>query len=156
MSGDQRLVAFLGARLDEDEANASNIHDVMSDKWCEGSCICDSPARMHREVAAGRAILAEHGPANGGRDTDRCRVCTAITHTGMGQTDARRFRAPCPTLLFLAAVFSNHPDYQQEWALLSTSAAQALQFRGAPVTLMSEGVEALFRRCGQSARPASA
>ena len=25
-----------------------------------------------------------------------------------------------------------------------------LQFRGAPVTLMSEGVEALFRRCGQS------
>lgn len=25
-----------------------------------------------------------------------------------------------------------------------------LQFRGAPVTLMSEGVDALFRRCGQS------
>ena len=29
--------------------------------------------------------------------------------------------------------------------------AAGLQFRGAPVTLMSEGVEALFRRCGQSA-----
>ena len=29
--------------------------------------------------------------------------------------------------------------------------AAGLQFRGAPVTLMSEGVEALFRRYGQSA-----
>ena len=28
--------------------------------------------------------------------------------------------------------------------------AAGFQFRGAPVTLMSEGVEALFRRCGQS------
>ena len=73
------------------------------------------PARVLREVAAKRAILAEHGPANGGRDPDRCRVCTAIAPTGMGHTDARRFRAPCPTLLFLAAVYSDHPDYRQEW-----------------------------------------
>ncbi len=75
------------------------------------------PARTLREVEAMRAILAEHGPANGGRDAGRCRVCTAITHTGMGQTDARRFRAPCPTLLFLAAIYSDHPDYRQEWEL---------------------------------------
>ena len=75
------------------------------------------PARALREVAAKRAILAEHGPADGGRDAGRCRVCTAITHTGMGHADARRFRAPCPTLLFLAAVYSDHPDYRQEWAV---------------------------------------
>lgn len=74
------------------------------------------PARTLREVEAKRAILAEHGPANGRRDADRCRVCTAITHTGMGHTDARRFRAPCPTLLILAAIYSDHPDYRQEWA----------------------------------------
>ena len=34
-------------------------------------------------------------------------------------------------------------------AVIDISSA-GLQFRGAPVTLMSEGVEALFRRCGQS------
>ncbi len=99
------LTAFLEARIDEDERYLkSNRHHL----WTE---------RPLREAAAKRAILAEHGPANGGRDTDRCRVCTAIAHTGMGQTDARRFRAPCPTLLFLAAVYSDHPDYREEWAL---------------------------------------
>jgi hypothetical protein len=34
----------------------------------------------------------------------------------MGHTDARRFRAPCPTLLFLAAIYSDHPGYRKEWA----------------------------------------
>ena len=33
----------------------------------------------------------------------------------MGHTDARRFRAPCPTLLILAAIYSGHPGYRKEW-----------------------------------------
>ena len=118
------LTAFLNARLDEYEATVNEIHRprVCGSVDRDGEfdpdpiwCSCDYPARALREVAAGRAILAEHGPANGGRDAGRCRVCTAIAHTGMGHTDARRFRAPCPTLLFLAAIYSDHPDYDQEW-----------------------------------------
>lgn len=118
------LIAFLNARLGEYEATVNEIHRprVCGSVDRDGEfdpdpiwCSCDYPARALREVAAGRAILAEHGPANGGRDAGRCRVCTAIAHTGMGHTDARRFRAPCPTLLFLAAIYSDHPDYDQEW-----------------------------------------
>ena len=140
------LAAFLSARLDEDEAAAKAAASVAGPDWRFdladsylksplGSFVADtmnapygdeaigpflarhSPGRVLRDVEAKRAILAEHGPANGGRDADRCRVCTAITHTGAGHTDARRFRAPCPTLLFLAAVYSDHPDYRQEWAV---------------------------------------
>ena len=40
-------------------------------------------------------------------------------------------------------------------AVIDISGA-GLHFRGVPVALMSEGVEELFRRCGQSARLASA
>ncbi len=136
------LVAFLNARLDEDETAAKTATNgpwyqdgseirghnrpyagggpgllVVKFTWPQESAhiLRHDPARVLREVEAKRAILAEHGPANGGRDTDRCRVCTAIAHTGMGHADARRFRAPCPTLLFLAAVYSDHPDYDPEW-----------------------------------------
>jgi Family of unknown function (DUF6221) len=134
------LIAFLAARLDEDEAAAkaaqapspwkAAVHE--SDHWIvtdatgepliydEGTPSLEEaahiarhdPARVLRDVAAKRAILAEHGPASGGRDADRCRVCTAV-HDG----HATRFRAPCPTLLFLAAIWSDHAAYQQEWAL---------------------------------------
>ena len=140
------LISFLNARLDEDEAAARAALPIYGPGWRpENSKVAglgpariwgkDSkrpvaeaarrvsaahitrhdPARVLREVAAKRAILAEHGPSR--RDASRCRVCTAIAHTGMGHADARRFRAPCPTLLFLAAVYSDHPDYRAEWAV---------------------------------------
>jgi len=139
MSGDgEHLAAFLAARLDEDEAIAREAAGLtecwVAEEPAIGVVLVDGeplieghitgltahiarhdPARVFREAGAKRAILAQHGPANGGRDADRCRVCTAIAHTGMGHADARRFRAPCPTLLFLAAVWSDHPDYRKEW-----------------------------------------
>lgn len=102
--------------------SAVSLYDSLDESFgvIRGSYAADhiarhDPARVLREVAAKRAILAEHGPSR--RDASRCRVCTAITHTGMGHADARRFRAPCPTLLFLAAVYSDHPDYRAEWAV---------------------------------------
>jgi len=142
------LIAFLNARLNEDEATAKtatagpwefegddptddeiySVHDGIVDlvgvtvaftrdrNVANGQHIAlHDAARVLREVEAKRAIIAGHGPPNGGRDADRCRVCTAIAYTGMGHADARRFRAPCPTLLFLAAVWSDHPDYRKEW-----------------------------------------
>jgi len=112
------LVAFLKARLDEDEAAANAAWGVEWDwryiarPFGERPSIAHTvhiarhdPARVLREVEARRGIIREHEIRDG-----RCRVCTAI-HDGR----ATRFRAPCPTLLFLAAVFSDHPDYRQEW-----------------------------------------
>jgi len=103
------LLAFVSARLDETQklAQAYLDHAVARnrpgpERWSNGTLL--------NAVEAMQRILTEHGPANGGRDASRCRVCTAI-HDGR----ATRFRAPCPTLLFVAAVFSSHPDYQQEW-----------------------------------------
>jgi hypothetical protein len=83
------LIPFMNARLDEAAEAAANDGYAWSGY-----------------VEAMRAIIREHEIRDG-----RCRVCTAI-HDGR----ATRFRAPCPTLLFLAAVYSGHPDYQQKWA----------------------------------------
>jgi hypothetical protein len=132
------LAAFLAARLDEDEAEAlANIGagpgwqrglgddargtgPMWPDYQTYGSEELSAaeaylkrfrPLRALREVEAMRAILAEHGPARGGRDADRCRVCTAIADSG-----ATRFRAPCPTLVFLAAIWADHPDFDPSWA----------------------------------------
>lgn len=139
MSSGGDLVAFVSARLVDDEAVAREAAGLtecwLAEEPAIGVVLVDGeplieghitgltahiarhdPARTFREVAAKRAILAEHGPANGGRDAGRCRVCTAIADTGMEHRHATRFRAPCPTLLFLAATWSDHPDYA---ALLS-------------------------------------
>ena len=58
------------------------------------------PARVLREVAAKRAILAEHAAG-----ADPCDVHDASLRT-----------IPCDTVLHIAAVWSDHDDYRQEWA----------------------------------------
>lgn len=71
------------------------------------------PARVLREVEAKRHILIEHETRNRGEGHDgrpRCHVCTAIAN---GQ--ARRFAAPCPTLRMVASIYSDHPDYREDW-----------------------------------------
>jgi uncharacterized protein (DUF2235 family) len=58
------------------------------------------PARVLREVTAKRHILKHHG------DTHDC-------------GDPRSWESPyvgCCDLLALAAVYSDHPDYRNEWA----------------------------------------
>jgi hypothetical protein len=131
------LVAFLRARLDEDEAaarasgglkqgdyhwfetdpvrpppgvigtNSGNIVTYQTELREHAAHIArHDPERVLREVGAKRAILNAHRITDG-----RCHVCTAIA-----DGRATRFPAPCPTLYFLAAVYSDHPDYHQmEW-----------------------------------------
>ncbi|MFJ9558295.1 DUF6221 family protein [Nocardiopsis sp. NPDC101807] len=55
------------------------------------------PARVLREVAAKRAVLALHQDA------------------GMG--DCAHSSDPCPTLRALAAPYVDHPDYDPAWAV---------------------------------------
>ena len=94
MSGD--LAAFLAARLGEKEAWARNL---IAD-WEPPAIWHSLGQRMLREAAAGRKILAEHGAGS-----DPCDAHNASLES-----------IPCPTLEHLAAVWSDHPGYRQEWA----------------------------------------
>jgi hypothetical protein len=87
------LIAFLNARLDEDEARAKR---GQSDGWLFGS-------RALREIEAKRAIMADHYAS------DRLEYGDPLC--------ARCFDLhPCDVLFHLATVYSDHPDYRQEWA----------------------------------------
>ena len=67
------------------------------------------PARVLRECEAKRRIVDEHTfmAAHESRDfgfsNGNCLTC--------------RVQGPCATLLHLASVFADHPDYRQEWTL---------------------------------------
>jgi len=139
------LAAFLAARLDEDEAAARPMAARYAEwkkkprDWTR--LMCDpvvgafggqsalrdvarglyvgdmsDPDRVLREVAAKRAILAAHrahryeGPYP---STPTCTVC--ITERKGYQEEWDDDEWPCATLRHLAAVYSDHPGYRQEW-----------------------------------------
>lgn len=129
------LAAFVAVRLDELEL-AAKIASV-EDAWgqlrqsiprepgplnrCHRLMEEGSPARALREVAAKRVILELH---------DRVHDCPVVIpvpdpsvfdgtlgyvsteYIEEGEPDVY----PCTTLRQLAAVWSDHPDYRQEWA----------------------------------------
>ncbi|MFF9561118.1 DUF6221 family protein [Streptomyces albus] len=109
------IVEFLEARLTEDEAiaRATYFDDVngFGYAWpnAKGEVRSNElvhsrrhdPARVLREVAAKRAIMAEHGI-----DQDPCDA-----HDAMYES------APCDVILNLAAIYLDHPDDQAEWAI---------------------------------------
>lgn len=127
------LLAFIEARLKDDEAAATNGGSLAGDSWYAhepmpnpnhwevlqpGGELCRTtryaaqhiarhdPARVLREVAAKRAILAEHHRVSRwGSPVD---VCDA--HDGYTMETVI-----CDTMLALASVWSDHPDYQQGW-----------------------------------------
>lgn len=131
------LVSFLRARLDEDEAAAKACYyadweagsegDVVPVRpegnsyvavgpWGGGMDDADvrhiarhDPARVLRDVEARRAVLAEHKP-----DTDgHCWVC--LTTRDRWKEDWPLDKWPCRTIRTVAAVYSDHADYRQEW-----------------------------------------
>ena len=105
MDTDTGIVTFLNARLDEDEGYLkSNQHHL----WTQ---------RPFREVEAKRAIIAEHGPDPinkfGSVHDPLCLVCLTNRDGYEEMWEADEW--PCRTLRSLAAVYSDHPDYRQEW-----------------------------------------
>lgn len=140
------IIDFLEARIAEDEAAARRTAEVFPGEWdvedrgYHAHVVCDgphfhyvseldqhqapdtdlggaletiarfAPARVLAECAAKRAIMAHH---------------TTHTYTdeepgfSMELWDCmcnRQTMKPCPTVAALAAVYKDHPDYQQEWA----------------------------------------
>lgn len=74
------------------------------------------PARVLRQVGAMRLIVEEHciGRAGWNHTETGCSGCGGDT----GGDDRYHFNvAPedCETLQALAAIYSDHPDYRQEW-----------------------------------------
>lgn len=98
------ITEFLEARIDEDERSAN---DLMGER--EGD-------RVLAECAAKRAIIEAHPITH-----DVVEVSTRIKwgfacETCFRYGDAVEDHGYCDTLRALAAVYKDHPDYQQEWA----------------------------------------
>lgn len=128
------LIAFLNRMIDEDEASARACAEVYPAPWDvndrghtayvradeptfrivaeleQHDSIHDwlgtrlehiarhDPARALADVAAKRAIVEAHHPV------DPCDAHDAMCHT-----------VPCSTLLALASVYADHPDFKAEW-----------------------------------------
>lgn len=131
------LIEFLNARLDEDEQSAQAVIDEVGavrvgEPYDDGSGIAEvdafpsysaghraselafmahwQPARMLREVAAKRQIIAEHTCPCPDDDCQDCGACSGGHHDDPTQT-------PCDTLRLLTTIYSDHPDYRKEWSV---------------------------------------
>ncbi|MFE5958908.1 DUF6221 family protein [Streptomyces rubiginosohelvolus] len=118
------LVAFLKARLDDDErvarACAGDGTWTVEDLEVYASDLSDDvrtqaarqdPARTLREVEAKRQLLDEHPDVNDGS----CGTCVDgkwgyPTHGGSSPQPY-----PCRTLRLLALPYSDHPGYEKAW-----------------------------------------
>ena len=109
------ITEFLEARIAEDEAGAINRVVLR----CEDrrSLSMDDAERAHAECAAKRAIIAEHVPVDysglGMESPNACARCGADLN--MSDWEWAHDSFPCPTLRAVAAIYADHPEYQQEW-----------------------------------------
>ena len=79
------------------------------------------PATVLADVAFKRNILATHTPYSTYRDGPACYGCSCTASTCW---ESEPVPFPCDQLRHLAAIWSDHPDYQQQWAVeLQGSAA---------------------------------
>jgi hypothetical protein len=106
------LIAFLNARLGEDEAAANEIHrpricgSVDRDGEFDPDpiwCSCPYPARVLREVEAVRRIIGEFAYWEDKLSTDP--EYPAL---------ADRYETAAAMIRPLAAIWSDHPDYRDE------------------------------------------
>lgn len=128
------LIAFYKARLREDEAAAQESYyegqrwlteEEGVYRWPDDELVHTAdrkadarhiarhdPARALREVAAKRARLERHHPEKDpaviGLYGFLCAWCSSISVSAYQ-------RWPCPDVLDDLAVWSDHPDFQQEW-----------------------------------------
>lgn len=116
------LVAFLRARLDEDEAAAKKDQDAPEgalrysdiDEWGSPLAWLMTSDRALREVEAKRVILAAHEHRTEYPDDPQrgfgCDTCHFDRELGFPPGIDW-----CQTLRALADVYSDHPDYDGAW-----------------------------------------
>lgn len=96
------IVEFLDARLKEDLVGAAITppHPDWHDRMNHGE-------HLVRIIATLRAIVAEHSESEPSRPQRYCIVCASGDGNGEDW--------PCEEIRTIATVYSDHPDYQQEW-----------------------------------------
>jgi hypothetical protein len=106
------LIAFIAARLDEDEAIARKAASLQADPengWgIDGRAITPHIGVIHEDES--RIHIARHNPARVLRDVEAKR---AILNGRWGGPDHADMWESC--VQNLAAVWSDHPDYRAEW-----------------------------------------
>jgi hypothetical protein len=122
------LAAFLSARLDEDEAAAKGLAGSLERQnmggWSStipgtvtGNTVTINtawlPDRVLREVAAKRAILAAHEAV--------LADCHSVGLPARRPRKYGEYDGLRKAVAELAAVWSDHPDYRQEWAPAPTT-----------------------------------
>lgn len=93
---------FLLARIAEDEREA-NGH-LGAEYYQDGLWPEDVAKRVLRECAAKRAIVGTYAAVEANRNTE-------------GSVQWHEERALLTSVRALATVYSDHPDYQEEWAV---------------------------------------
>ena len=117
------LVAFCEARVSEDEAAALESKNapagaarfVDADQWSQSLIWLTGEDRMIREVEAKRAILAAHVPYFEPAEAvpDICAVC--VTGKDGYAENWLMDLWPCLPVRAIAAIWSDHPDYEEGW-----------------------------------------
>lgn len=128
------LVAFLAARLREDEAAAvAAAQAAEGGQWNPTRPSEDldyiayrthiarhDPARVLREVESKRKILEHHSPQAQQIWRDQRVVGEQPPTCGWCSDREEDHPWPCPDVLAIAAVWSDHPDYDPAWAQVRT------------------------------------
>ncbi len=101
------LIAFLAARLAE-------AWSAARDRELAAGLDESAGTRM---IDAFRAILDRHMPHETAFGGPACDWCSEDVDD---RPQLAKERWPCPDVLSLAAVWSGHPDYRQEWEALAS------------------------------------
>lgn len=107
------LIAFLRARLDEDERTARAVSpcyppdDPLAITEDLAHATRWGPARVLAEVEAKRRMVDLHQPAMDGGGRTSCSSC--------GELNCCSEPWPCPTARLLALPYAEGPDYRPEW-----------------------------------------
>jgi hypothetical protein len=118
------LPAFIEARLDDLAEADWHVLDCNGMPYGDGSHCCEAQRWLARDVAAKRAILAEHCTFDEdmrrmdpgyepGPDGHMDRSCLGCGLNARG--DSRQTVDGCSTRRALAAAWADHPDYLSEW-----------------------------------------
>lgn len=112
------ITEFLEARIAEDEAEAREGLAQGDPKDVYGALGFFEPDRVLAECAAKRRIVDLYKFHRSNRDARRSPLAREAEDEQAAQerrTQEARTRAIEEAVLSLAAVYKDHPDYQQEW-----------------------------------------
>lgn len=128
------LLAFVHARLDEEEKIAREADDISRDAWLTlyEDLVRSRPlddaravfgvfigtftsARVLADIAAKRQLITEHYVTQRAHRGLARQVCTRCSDYADRGELARPDLAPCRTMRLLALPYASHRDYRKEW-----------------------------------------